>query len=981
MTLEMPRALIEDWLPIEALGAESKRERGASSALPPLYFLHVWWARRPLIASRAAILASVLPQWSSNWPTDILDTFPDRASYQAWFTRFLGILGDPVAARKLIDYEKSTGIRTPGNKYGYPRAFARNPAQEDFEILHKLLNIAWETEDLSVLDPCAGGGSIPFESLRYGFTTYANELNPVASFILKGTLDYPARFGPSLAQDIRKWGNRWCDLAKQRLEPYFAAPPGMPKRSIYMWARSVACPKTGKPVPLAPNWWISRGSNPIAIRLRTCPDFNEPVFELARGNDIDFDPSVGTVSGGAARSPWTDEVIGGDYIKREAQAGRMGQVLYCVETETPSGKEYAAPTDFDKQIADRASEALSENRTRWARKDVIPYEKRFIGMADRSANYGILTWDEMFSPRQLLAMGTLVERLRELETEIRSEYDKGKSDALLAYLGFVLDKCPNYNSLLASWIVSRGTIRSVFDRHDFSFKWTFVEFNAPHNLLPWAVDQIATAYEGIANLTAPVQLSLINSDVPPSVERLAIRRGSATSLPDVPGGTIHNITVDPPYYDNVQYAELSDFFYVWLKRSVGHLFPEFFSDELTNKDDEAVANPARFAGMGRKKTLLAEQDYEHKMAAAFREMHRVLHPHGILTVMFTHKRVEAWDTLATALIGAGFTIKASWPVHTEFEHSLHQAKKNAAASTILLVCRKRPSPSDDGAVWWDDLQGRVRRVAREKAREYAAQGISGVDLYLSTFGPTLSVISEHWPVLTSEIDPKTGQPRPLRPETALDLAREEVIRLRKEGLLAGKSIEFDPVTDWYLMAWDAFKAEQFPFDEARKLAIALGLELDYLRQTKKMIAKKGQYVVLQQPIQRRKRGMVDPDAAVFEHWIDALHTAMLTYAEDGAGACDVFLMNRGLKRDTTFRSGLQALINAIPRTRIKGKFVRPEADVLDRMRLAFYADELTVPPEDEPELPQAKQMNMFDTTVEDYELEDVEDEEEDDGEE
>jgi putative DNA methylase len=981
MTLEMPRVLIEDWLPIEALGAESKRERGASSALPPLYFLHVWWARRPLIASRAAILASVLPQWSSNWPTDMLDMFPDRASYQAWFTRFLGILGDPVAARKLIDYEKRTGIRTPGNKYGYPRAFTINPTQEDLEVLHQLLDFTWETEVLSVLDPFAGGGSIPFESLRYGFTTYANELNPVATYILKGTLDYPARFGMSLADDIREWGKRWHELVKPKLESYFAAPPGMPNRSIYMWARSVPCPTTGKPVPLAPNWWISRGSNPIAVRLLVDSGWDKPGFEIVRGNAIDFDPDIGTLSHGVARSPWTNEVIEGDYIKREAQAGRMDQILYCVEVATTSGKDYVSPTDFDAGIIKKAETALLEKKAEWIAKNVIPYEAFPGGSDNRPLRYGMPTWADFFSPRQLLAMGSFIEALREMESELRTTLAKERAEAIIAYCGAILNKCPNYNSRLSSWIVSRNTIRSVFDRHDFSFKWTFVEFNALHNLLPWAIDQIVTAYKGITDLTAPVQRSLLNLNSDRSVDRLTIQKGSAASMAYIPDGAVHNITVDPPYYDNVQYAELSDFFYVWLKRSVGHLFHEFFADELTNKDDEAVANPARFEAMGRRKKQLAEQDYERKMAAAFCEMHRVLHPHGVLTVMFTHKSVDAWDTLATALIGAGFTIKASWPVHTEFEHSLHQAKKNAAASTILLVCRKRPPSPDDGTVWWDDLQAQVRRIAREKAQEYADQGISGVDLYISTFGPTLSVISERWPVLTSEIDPKTGQPRPLRPETALDLAREEVIRLRREGLLAGKAIEFDPVTDWYLMAWDAFKAEQFPFDEARKLAIALGLELDYLRQTKKMIAKKGQYVVLQQPIQRRKRGMVDPDAAVFEHWIDALHTAMLTYAEDGAGACDVFLMNTGLKRDTTFKAGLQALINAIPRTRIKGKFARPEADVLDRMRLAFYADELTVPPEDEPELPQAKQMNMFDTTVGDYELEDVEDEEEDDGEE
>jgi len=437
----------------------------------------------------------------------------------------------------------------------------------------------------------------------------------------------------------------------------------------------------------------------------------------------------------------------------------------------------------------------------------------------------------------------------------------------------------------------------------------------------------------------------------------------------------HNITFDPPYYDNVMYAELSDFFYVWLKRSVGHLFPEFFQDYLTNKDDEAVANVARFDGMGRNKRKLAEQDYQRKMEAIFRECHRVLRDDGVLTIMFTHKKVEAWDTLASALINAGFSVQSSWPVHTESEHSLHQAKKNAAASTILLACRKRESSGEP--VWWDDIRGQVQRVARDKAAEFAQQGIGGVDLYISTFGPALSVISAHWPVLTSAIDERTGDPRPLRPETALDLAREEVVKLRKQGLLLGRDIDFDPLTDWYLMAWDAFKAEQFPYDEARKLAIALGVDLDGdIRGHKNLVAKKGKYVILQTPQQRRKRDMVDPDLVMFDSLVDAIHTALLVLQEDGAYACESFLKRSGLMNDGQFRQCIQALLNAIPRTQVKGEWVRIEADLLERLRQNFFTD-LEVPPEEElPQIPQ--QLGLFDQPLEDGDTDEESEEDEED---
>lgn len=979
MASTLPSVLIEDWLPIEAIGAESKRERGASSALPPLYFLHVWWARRPLTASRAAILGSVLPQWSSEWPEHLLDRFPTQTAYRKWFLELNGIYGDPAAARQLLIKAKQQGRRIP-NPYEYDRAFKINPATEDLKTMRSLLEYAWHTSDISVLDPFAGGGSIPFESLRYGFTTIANDLNPVASTILKATLDYPARFGPKLAEDIKKWGNRWYELARVRLQPFFSPLPSDAEGAAYLWARTVACPTTGKPVPLSPNWWLSKGSDPAAVKLVAEPHMDVPEFVIVRGKAVgQIDPGEGTVSRSVGRSPWTREPIPDKYIKKEAQEGRMGQLLYAVAVKKPgSGFEFRSPTAGDLAAIHRAEAELVRKKSGWIASDLIPTEPFPEGNDNRPLVYGMPTWSDFFSPRQLLAMGTFIETMREVQRDLDQAVEAKKAEAISAYLGMILNKCANYSSLLASWHAPRGVMRSVFDRHDFSFKWTYGEFDAAANLLPWAVDQVVDAYQGLAELAAPAQLSLATAARTHAVECLSIRSGSASRLQSIPDNSIHNITVDPPYYDNVQYAELADFFYVWLKRSVGHLFPEFFTDELTNKDDEAVANPARFESMGRKKKDLAEKDYENKMAAAFREMHRVLHPNGVLTVMFTHKRVEAWDTLASALIGAGFTIKASWPVHTESEHSLHQAKKNAAASTILLVCRKRER-EQDSSVWWDDIQGRVRREAREKAQEYAQQGITGVDLYISTFGPTLSVISEQWPVLTSEVDPKTGQPKQLRPEMALDLAREEVIRLRKEGLLAGKAIEFDPVTDWYIMAWDAFQAEQFPYDEARKLAIALGLEMDDLIGPKKLVRKKGQYVVLQQPKQRRKKGMVDPDVAFFEHFIDALHTAMLIYQEDGAGACDVFLQNRGLKRDTTFMAGLQTLINAIPRTKITGKFARPEADVLDRMRLAFYADELTAPPEEEPPAPPAQQLGFsFDAEEEEEEYDEEEDEDDED---
>lgn len=957
MTRKRPRVLIEDWLPIEELGIESKRENSTGQH-PPLNRLHVWWARRPLAASRAAILASVLPAYSDNWPKDLRSKFPTEKDYHNWFIRFIGILGDPVAGRKLIRYAREKGIKLPGNPYGYKRAFTNNPQEADLQHMQKLLEVTWGDANLIALDPMAGGGSLPFEALRFGFTTYANELNPVASVILKATLEYPAKFGIELTEQISKWGNRIDDIASKQLLAFFPMKKGERVRR-YIWARTIACPGTGKPVPLSPNWWLQKGSDPIAVRLLAEANYRSCRFEIVHGREaIQSNPDQGTISRGTAISPWTGETIHGDYIKAEAQAGRMGEQLYALSIQTGNGYEFRSPTDNDLRAIKLAEKKLESQLPKWEAKGLLPKEERYVGPADRSANYGMIHWMDAFSPRQLLALGTYLEVFHEVMQEARKELSEEMADAVQTYLAFAFNKCCNYSSRMSVWHPLRGTMANTFDRHDFSFKWSHAEMTLPKDGFLWGISQIVDAYKGIADLAKTTQLSFFKRADGNPLERLSITHGNAQNLSDLKTGSINLICVDPPYYDNVMYSECSDFFYVWMKRTLGSVYPQFFTDELTDKDNEAVANVARFEGVGRgNKRELAEKDYERKMAACFREMYRALHPDGVLTVMFTHKKVEAWDTLALALIGAGFAIEASWPVHTESEHSLHQAKKNAAASTILLVCRKRIETGEQ--VWWDDIKGKVRQVAREKAAQFHESGIAGVDLYLSTFGPVLSVISEHWPVLTSEIDEKTGEPKSLRPETALAIAREEVIALRKQGLLLGQSVQFDPVTDWVLMAWDAFKAEQFPADEARKLALALGMDIeeDLIRQ-KRIITKKQNFVSLQLPQDRRRKGAVDPEATSFSSLIDAIHTAMLVYDEDGSKACEVFLKRAGLINDAQFKAGLQAMINAVPRTKEKDKFKRPEAATLEAVCLAFFED-ISLPVEEElVQLPEQMEMQL-----------------------
>ena len=335
------------------------------------------------------------------------------------------------------------------------------------------------------------------------------------------------------------------------------------------------------------------------------------------------------------------------------------------------------------------------------------------------------------------------------------------------------------------------------------------------------------------------------------------------------------------------YAELSDFFYVWLKRTAGYLYPEFFRRHLTDKENEAVANKAKFQG-AKGAGALAERDYQERMASIFAECRRVLKTDGIMTVMFTHKQTSAWDALTKGLMQAGFVITASWPVNTESEGGLHIKNKAAAKSTIFLACRPRSDNRESGeSVYWEDIEPHVARAVRNRVIEFQDAGISGVDLYLASFGPALEEFSRHWPLKRGTPRQKPEQLRRRRqqvlfeeewdpyaatPEDALDTARREVKRWRVNQLTQlPANVDLDPTTAFFVLAWDTFHAPVFAYDEALGLSRAVGvnLERDIVG---RLAEKKSSNLRLWDSAQRAAKGSLGP-ADGSRGMIDALHHA------------------------------------------------------------------------------------------------------------
>jgi len=949
---DRPRVLIEDWLPVTELGIESRREAAPiPGQFPKLKTLHIWWARRPLAVSAGAVLGSLLPAWSESL-AEAFPTAPElktHEAYRTWFLRLCGVLGDPVAAKLAQVAAIEAGRRIP-NPYSYKQAFKNSPSISDLGLLHDVLQSIWGRLPV-VVDPTAGGGSIPYEAIRYGLPTFANDLNPVAVAVLRAGVALPAQFGPDLVEELTRWGTVLVNRVRSRLQSYFPSGPDG-KVATYLFARTVTCPRTGKPVPLSPNWWLSKAKTPTAVRLVTERHghvLDRAEFEIVAGKGIDFNPDSGTVARGAGVSPWDGLAIDDDYIRSEAQAGRLGSQLYAVAVRTPKGRAFRAPTSTDQDALAAAEAELQRLAPMWLTNDVLPSEE----IPPQNPKYdvdrwGMYHWTDMFSPRQLLVHGVFVEEFQRLVSEVHADLDADRADAVLTELALMQGKAINWSAILSTWDTSREKMRSVFERHDFAFKWTYAEFEGADELYPWCLSQIVDSYRGITELLAPAGTGLLSEagevDAPGPI---TVTGENAADLRHISDGQATLICIDPPYYDNVMYAELADFFYVWEKRTLGLIHQDLFAEELCDKKNEAVANPARFADAGRRKKELANADYEAKMTAIFAECHRVLASDGVLTVMFTHKRAEAWDTLGMALMEAGFTIETSWPVNTESEQSLHQANKNAAASTIMLVCRNRSAGIDD-ASFFEDLEAEVRAAARSAVTRFSMAGIGGVDLLLATYGPALSVISSHWPVYSSEADQLTGRARLLRPEEALDAARAEVVRSQRRRLV-GRATRLDPLSDFALIAWDTFKAAEFPFDEARRLALAVGgLDVDELAQAK-LVEKKAGTVVLLPPAKRVRRGKdelpgVRVGATAFAYAVDAVHTVLYVADVDGLPAAKALIDRASLAQDGRFLACLQGLVNAIPRTRVKGVWVRPEAETLDRLCAAYFPD-VEIPPD------------------------------------
>ncbi len=704
-------------MPLAAISFQSAREKSIRHG--HLSTLHIWWARRPLAACRAAIFAALVPE-------------PD----------------DPLAAKKMQHFiaQLSNWDNSTDNTINVGKGIAHTYIQDAREAIRA----AFPDRPPRILDPFTGGGAIPLEALRLGCETHALDLNPVAHIIQLATLVYPQKHanrpgpygdkpGATLAGDVRKWGMWVLDRARDEIGDLYPQDSDKGTVIAYLWAHTVQCPNPscGSAVPLIRQTWLVRNARKnIAYRIETDGPGSEVRFRVVMAEPstgFDFDPSVGTIRGGTAVCPCCATPLSEKYTKSEAMSGRLGDLPVAVITGIAGiqGKKYRGA-----QPEDRAAFAEAEKRVAELLTDYDPYSGELVPIPDemlppqgtlgfRIRAYGRQTWGDLFNARQNLSLATLARSVREAYDEVVSETgDEDYAKAVATMLTCVLDRFADYNSTFCIWINTLEAIAHTFSRQALPMMWDYVEsnpFSGGTGSWESAIDWVRKC----------VSTSAITANVP-----VTVSRGDAGHLP-YEDGYFDAVITDPPYYDSVPYADLSDFFYVWMRRAIGDLYPAVLGSPLTPKDQEIIQDPQK------QKT---KEDFERMLGNAFAECARVLSDSGICVVVYAHKAISAWESLVASLLRAGLTVDGSWPFSTERPTRLRAQNSAALASSIFLVCRKRKT--DVGVGIAGDVRAAIAVNVRERLDAFWVAGLRGADFFISAIGPATAAFSRYDKVMT-----------------------------------------------------------------------------------------------------------------------------------------------------------------------------------------------------------------------------------------
>jgi putative DNA methylase len=799
-----PRKLIEVALPLDSINTASKEEKAVPRRGHP-QTLHYWWARRPLAAARAVLFAQLVndPGYQQGGGFKYGKNKKEAAIERK---RLFKILEELIKWENTNNVEVINAAQAEINR-SWQEICALNKDHPNSKILFNPQKLP------SIHDPFSGGGTIPLEAVRLGLHSYASDLNPVAVFISKAMIEVPFRFanhvpvGPEfrdeekdqtkldvkriwpglsgLAEDVRRYGNWMQNEALKRIGNLYptieitkdmahdrADLVGLVGENLtvvaWLWARTVKSPNpafSDIEVPLTTTFMLS---DKVGKNVYIEPKIGSKNYELkVRVGVPPLSAKEGTKAKGQGATfncIMSDTPISGDYIKAEAQSGRMGAKLMALVAESPQGRVYLEGNILHEQTA-------VDVKVEW--KPDIEFFQQALGF--RVGAYGMSKWSDLFSSRQLVALKTISDLIEEVRqkilgdlksnqhgdieegTDLASGGDgpKAYAQAISVYLGCALSRLASYNNTICLWNMRGGSVAQTFARQSISMTWDHIEVNPFQKMS--------------GNWSGGIEwVSAVIDKLPHAVQGTALQLNS-TSLPDEQEKVI--FSTDPPYYDNIGYADLSDLFYVWMRPTFKSVFPELFATRTVPKAEELVATPLRHGG--RKN---AESFFLEGMTKTMERLSALAHPAFPVTIYYAFKQSEkdgdegtastGWETFLDAVLKAGFTIDGTWPMRTEREGGIRNEKRNSLASSIVLVCRKRSvdAPSISRREFLRDLNAVLPDALDEMTKGSGddRSPVAPVDLSQAIIGPGMAVFSKYSAVLEAD-----GTPMKVR--TALQL--------------------------------------------------------------------------------------------------------------------------------------------------------------------------------------------------------------------
>ena len=929
----MPRRLIEEAFPLKKVSKDSKHEKNVRHG--HISTLHIWPARRPLAACRAVTIATLLPD-----PEDA----PPKMKEE--YTRLSGS-PLPEKQREYLCNDLIASLTRWGDENGQGDWDAKDQKGRwvnKLRIARELILMAYDGHPPKVLDMFAGGGSIPLEAMRLGCEVTASDYNPVAWFLLKCTLEYPQRLAGKttplpdlnlgerpdlqkgdLADHVRLWGQWVLENAQKELAPYY--PVIDSKLTVaYLWARTIPCqdPKCGGIVPLLKTLWVSKkaektlkdtpenrdrpdflwlketkNQTKVVINgkraIKLCPDSKtrRVRFEIFTPDNED-DVGKPTMSRATATCPFPDcsSQQPDHYIKRCGHEGKLKAQMTTVVYQEEYGKEYRLPTqeEIDKaEIPAVVLEAMADQIPHGIPDEPMPGPKTLGFVVPL---YGFKKWSDLFTDRQLLALMTFVKWTQAARCEIkRSVYPSEWIKAIEMYLAININRLADYASTICIWETHASEVKHTFARFALPMTWDFAEGNPLSDKTRYykgAIEYVGRFLTKTLSGLRPRQLGLELLNLPAQV---------LSSRP------MNTIITDPPYYDAIPYADLSDFFYVWLRRSIGDQFPDVFAEVLTPKSDELVQHSDHFDGDNK----AAKEFYESGMAATFQSAHNSLIDNGRIVIVFAHKSPEAWETLVSAMIESCLVVTASWPIDTELKNSTSSQGKAALATSLWLVCRKRPTNVKEGH--YGQVKRDMQKRITERLRYFWDAGIRGPDFVWAAIGPALESYSSYKEVrrINKQVFTVTE---------FLTEVRRIVTDFALGKILHGTSTEaLDEWTRYYLMHKDYFGAEDAPVGEGILLAQGYGVSLDDLRAAQIGILKKtrsGNALRLLGYTERVSDRVGYAHTSGRIPMIDMIHAVMKLWDAGERAEINAYFHGHGLQENALFKAVVQALIETSP---------------------------------------------------------------------